>query len=392
MKKNLIILLLSFAAGGYAQDPSLKEILRSVEDRNPELRLARQQTAIQKQTDRTENNLQDPSVEYVYQWGTPTETGKSSELNVTQSFDFPTLYAERGKLSRERAVWYGYQYEGVRRDVLLRTQQLFYDLVLTNRKLELLQYRRELALELEKNASVYLDQGAINSIENRKLKLEFLNLRAEEVNLRADREKLLQQLSVLNGGVSVDVTETRFSGMPPLPAYTELRAEVLSDNTELRSLDQEKVVANKQLSVSRQQNLPSIELGYRRTTGLEEKFNGVIMGLSIPLFQNRGKVRQARMQQQYVDMQRESALSSMESALRTSYDEAVSLKELLDEYAGTLSGSDGYEALKRALAAHEITIIDYFTELSGLYQSDMNRLDLENRYYKMLAELYKNRL
>lgn len=392
MKKNLIILLLSFAAGGYAQDPSLKEILRSVEDRNPELRLARQQTAIQKQTDRTENNLQDPSVEYVYQWGTPTETGKSSELNVTQSFDFPTLYAERGKLSRERAVWYGYQYEGVRRDVLLRTQQLFYDLVLTNRKLELLQYRRELALELEKNASVYLDQGAINSIENRKLKLEFLNLRAEEVNLRADREKLLLQLSVLNGGVSVDVTETRFSGMPPLPAYTELRAEVLSDNTELRSLDQEKVVANKQLSVSRQQNLPSIELGYRRTTGLEEKFNGVIMGLSIPLFQNRGKVRQARMQQQYVDMQRESALSSMESALRTSYDEAVSLKKLLDEYAGTLSGSDGYEALKRALAAHEITIIDYFTELSGLYQSDMNRLDLENRYYKMLAELYKNRL
>lgn len=392
MKKNLIILLLSFAAGGYAQDPSLKEILRSVEDRNPELRLARQQTAIQKQTDRTENNLQDPSVEYVYQWGTPTETGKSSELNVTQSFDFPTLYAERGKLSRERAVWYGYQYEGVRRDVLLRTQQLFYDLVLTNRKLELLQYRRELALELEKNASVYLDQGAINSIENRKLKLEFLNLRAEEVNLRADREKLLQQLSVLNGGVSVDVTETRFSGMPPLPAYTELRAEVLSDNAELRSLDQEKVVANKQLSVSRQQNLPSIELGYRRTTGLEEKFNGVIMGLSIPLFQNRGKVRQARMQQQYVDMQRESALSSMESALRTSYDEAVSLKKLLDEYAGTLSGSDGYEALKRALAAHEITIIDYFTELSGLYQSDMNRLDLENRYYKMLAELYKNRL
>lgn len=391
MKKNLIILLLSFAAGGYAQDISLKKILQSVEDKNPELRMARQQTAIQKQTDRTENNLQDPSVEYVYQWGTPTEIGKSSELNVTQSFDFPTLYAERGKLSRERAVWYGYQYEGVRRDVLLRTQQLFYDLVLVNRKLELLQYRRQLALELEKNASVYLDQGAINSIESRKLKLEFLNLRTEEVNLRTDREKLLQQLSVLNGGISVDVVETRFSGMPPLPAYTELRAEILSDNAELRSLDQEKVVASKQLSVSRQQNLPSIELGYRRTTGLEEKFNGVIMGLSIPLFQNRGKVRQARMQQQYVDMQRESALSSMESALRTSYDEAVSLKKLLDEYAGTLSGSDGYEALKRALAAHEITIIDYFTELSGLYQSDMNRLDLENRYYKMLAELYKNR-
>ena len=391
MKKNLIILLLSFAAGGYAQDISLKKILQSVEDKNPELRMARQQTAIQKQTDRTENNLQDPSVEYVYQWGTPTEIGKSSELNVTQSFDFPTLYAERGKLSRERAVWYGYQYEGVRRDVLLRTQQLFYDLVLVNRKLELLQYRRQLALELEKNASVYLDQGAINSIESRKLKLEFLNLRTEEVNLRTDREKLLQQLSVVNGGISVDVVETRFSGMPPLPAYTELRAEILSDNAELRSLDQEKVVASKQLSVSRQQNLPSIELGYRRTTGLEEKFNGVIMGLSIPLFQNRGKVRQARMQQQYVDMQRESALSSMESALRTSYDEAVSLKKLLDEYAGTLSGSDGYEALKRALAAHEITIIDYFTELSGLYQSDMNRLDLENRYYKMLAELYKNR-
>ncbi len=391
MKKIFPIVCL-FVLSANAQTLSLKEVLKAVETNNKELRLTRQQAVVQKQTDRNENNMEDPGVEYVQQWGTPGEVGNASELNVTQGFEFPTVYAQRGKLARERAVLYDYQYDEVRRDVLLRTELLCYDLVLINRKLELLNHKKEQTRELAQDIQKTVDEGNLTAVDGRKLKMEFLNLRVEEVNLRADREKLIQELVTLNGGVAIEVIATRCDTPEALIPYETYCTEALGNDARLRSLVQEKKVADKEISVSRQQNLPSIELGYRRTTGFEEEFNGVIMGVSVPIFQNRGKVKQARLQRQLIDMQHEAERTSTENSLQTTYNEVAELKKLLDEYGETTLNDDWCDDLKQLLDAHELTTLDFFAELSVVHQSYITRLELENRYHKALAELYKHRL
>lgn len=390
MNKYILILFLFGAAGATAQPLPLNEILQAVETNNQELRLFRQQSAVQEQAERTENNLENPSIEYVYQWGTPGEVGNASEMNVTQAFDFPTLYAQRNKLWRERVALYGCQYQEQLRAVLLRAEQLYYDWVLINRKLELLLHEREQTAALHLHFQQSVEEGAITGLQGRKLKMELLNLQVSETTLRTDREKIRKELILLNGGVTVEVTATSYAPVPELMPFEWFQGVALENDPRLRSQKQAQRIADRELRVSKHQNLPSVELGYRRTTGFEEEFNGVIMGLSIPLFQNRGKVKQARLQRQLAQMQYDSEQLATTQALRTAYDEVVALKKLLDEYGAVSLDEDWCDELKRALDAHEITILEYFAELSVVHGSYTNRLELENRYYKALAELYKN--
>lgn len=390
MNKNIIILFLSVAIGADARQLRLEEVLQSVEMNNRELRVLRQQNAVQNQANRTENNLENPNVEYVHQWGTPGQAGNSSELNVTQSFDFPTLYAQRSKLSRERATLYEYQYQELRRDILLRAEQLSYDLVLINKRLELLWHEKEQIGMQHQDFEQSVEEGELTGLQGKKLKTELLNLHVGEVNLRTDREKILRELIVLNGGMEIDVTATSYAPVRELMPFEQFLAEVTDHDPRLRSQRQEQRIADREVRVSQHQNMPSVELGYRRTTGFEEEFNGVIMGLSVPLFQNRGKVKQARLQRQLAEMQYESQRSSVTNGLRASYDEVVALKKLLDKYGEVSLDEDWCGELKKAFDAHDITIIEYFSELSLVHGTYINRLELENRYYKALAELYKN--
>ncbi|MEG2332957.1 MAG: TolC family protein, partial [Bacteroides sp.] len=48
--------------------------------------------------------------------------------------------------------------------------------------------------------------------------------------------------------------------------------------------------------------------------------------------------------------------------------------------------------LKQALAGGQINMIEYFVELSVVYQSRQNYLLLENQYQKAVARIYKGLL
>ena len=50
------------------------------------------------------------------------------------------------------------------------------------------------------------------------------------------------------------------------------------------------------------------------------------------------------------------------------------------------------ERLQQALTGGQISMIEYFVEVSVIYQSRMNYLQLENQYQKALALLFKARL
>ena len=48
--------------------------------------------------------------------------------------------------------------------------------------------------------------------------------------------------------------------------------------------------------------------------------------------------------------------------------------------------------LKQALVGGQISMIEYFVEVSVVYQSKTNLLQLENQYQKAMARIYKNEL
>lgn len=131
-----------FTAGMQAQ--SIDEVLRQIEQNNKELQSQQHATRAAQLEVQTQNNLEDPSVEYSPFYTKGITGMSSSELVVTQGFDFPTLYAARsrsGKLQREALHR---QYEATRRDILLNAKNLCLDLVMLNKQQGLLEERKRM--------------------------------------------------------------------------------------------------------------------------------------------------------------------------------------------------------------------------------------------------------
>ena len=120
--KFYIIVFLLFCAGNLAAQNNIESILRSIEKNNKELQASEQLTLSKKLEAATENTLPDPNVSYERKWGKPASIGKTGELSVSQSFDFPSVYVHKNQLYDLKSDLYDQQKQIIRQQVLLNAK------------------------------------------------------------------------------------------------------------------------------------------------------------------------------------------------------------------------------------------------------------------------------
>ena len=407
MKRILILAVaLALTAKGHAQE-GMEAILQQIARNNKALQANTQLIASQKLESKATNNLANPTLSYSHLWDSDEKNITVGELVISQSFDFPSLYATRNRVSRLKSTALDAQSAAVRQQVLLQAQQLCLDIVLLHQQQQLLDERLKNAEELAQMYAERLKTGDANALETNKINLELLNVRTESRTNATTLQNKLKELTALNGNLPLvpgrpqpepampgpealgltDYTPT------PLPAdFTPVLNELLAADPALQALQHESAAARKQVSVSKQGWLPQLELGYRRNTETRHPLNGIVVGFSFPLFENRHQVKMAKSQALNVDYQKEDALLQASSALWQLYDEARSLQQSIDEYKETFARQRDLSLLRKALEGGEISMIEYFVEVSVVYQSKANLLLLENQYQKVMAQMYKSRL
>lgn len=393
MKRIIIIssVLLAFIGGVQAQN-GIDQVLRNIETNNKGLQANAQLIASQKLEAKTENNLADPTLSYAHLWGAKDKNETIGELVISQSFDFPSLYVTRNKLNRLKSGAFDSQADVFRQDMLLQAKEICLDIIMLRQQKQILEERLRNAEELSKLYAKRLQTGDANTLETNKINLELLNVRTEASLNETTLRNRLQELNALNGNIPVVFEETKYP-TTPLPAdYQILKSEVMASDRTLTALGNESLVARKQISVNKSQWLPKLELGYRRNTETGTPFNGVVVGFSFPLFENRNKVKVAKAQALNIDLQKQNATLQVESELAQLYREAKSLHASMEEYQKTFQSQQDLELLKQALTGGQISMIEYFVEISVLYQSHLNYLQLENQYQKAMARIYKSNL
>lgn len=396
MKRTIITLsaglVLSMAQ---AQTGNIETILRSIEQNNKELQADGQLAKANALEARTDNNLPDPTVNYSYQFGSPQELGKTGELTVTQGFDFPTLYGARSKVNKLKTEAFDNQHGAFRRQLLLTAKELCLDLVLLNQERALLGHRLKNAEELFALYELRLKTGDANILETNKIRLELMTVQTEAATNESARKTKLQELIAMNGNQPLEFADAdyrlRADFTDRVGNIEELRREVIASDLDLLALQSQSEAARKQVTVSKSGWLPKLEVGYRRNTGEGELFNGFTVGGSLPLFENRNKVKVARAQSIAAELQKESAYQKAESGLVSLYTELEQLQGSMKAYNNGLM-DETLVLLKKALTARQISMIEYFTEVETIYQSKLAYMQLENRYQKLLAQVYKNRL
>ncbi len=393
MKRYLIIATLITATLSATAQTSIEDVLSSVETNNKELQANRQLITAQKLASKLDNNLPDPSVSYVHQYGNREGMGIQGELVASQSFDFPSVYVQRHKLAKAKGESYDRQGAEVRQQILLQAKEVCLDLVFLNQQKSLLDQRRQNAEQLAALYEMRLKNGDASILETNKINLELLNAKNEARMNEAARVAKLHELATLNGGVAIHFTDTVYQPVETPQSFVDLQQEAVPANRQLLALQGEKSAALRQLGVSKSLWLPGFELGYRLNTATGgERFNGFLVGITIPLFSNRNNVKQAKAQSLYTDLQIESTTTTVENELLQLYNQSVALKTSIDEYQSVLKSQNNLALLNKAIQSGQISMIEYFVDVTTLYQSMQNYMQLQNEYQKVMAQLYKHQL
>lgn len=409
MKKKHILFaaLLALNAQTFqAQEVGINGILQQIEQNNPALKANEQSIRAQKVENKTNNNLPDPSVSYSHLWDSKESDRTVGELVVSQGFDFPSLYVTRGKMNRLKNQALDASARSFRQQILLQAQSTCLDIIMLSQQHELLEQRLKNAEELDAVFKKRLENGDANILETNKIHLELLNVRTEvRLNQTALQSKIKELLALndnqpLNPGRPLYNKETTakalgltsYPAVPLPPDFQPVCTELLALCPDIQTLTHQNQAARKELSANRQNWIPKFELGYRRNTESGHPLNGVLVGFSIPLFQNKGKVKIAKAQSQNVAYQLDNAKLTAQTTLWNLYEEASNLHQSITEYKETLAQQRNLELLKRALLGGEINLIEYFVEVATVFDSQNNLIQLENRYQQVMAQIYQNKL
>ena len=387
-------LLLSASCGSLrAQSTeSIDSVLAAVERNNLELRALQQNNEASRLEIQSQNNLQqDISVSYSPFFTRGYDGVSSSELVVSMGFDFPSQYVSRSKSGKLQNQALDMQYALQRRDILLQAQLLCLDLVRLNQEKELLDTRMANADELLTLMEKRFTEGGANIIEVNKVKMERMNVRTLAAQNEATRQNILQSLRAMNGNVPVELLAAEYPAVQEIANYDEFYAEVMATDAGILSAEASVDAAAQEIKVNKQNWLPKFEVGYRRNTAMAEASHGFLVGASLPLFSSRNKTKIAEARHTAAQSELENARLQAETQIQSRYNELLQIRSAVQTYDAPLMHST-LDALKSAVLAGQMSIIDYYVEADNVYGNLSTYLSLENQYRKLLAEAYRNRL
>lgn len=388
-RKHIIIGCTLIALSAPAQD--IDTVLQAVEQNNKALQALQSANEAAKLEAQTSNALGNFSVQYSPFFMPDVNGISSSELVVSQGFDFPTLYAARHKSNRLKGEAFDMQYLAARRDVLLQAKLLCLDLVRLNREKTLLDERSRNADELLTFFEKRLQEGDASIIEVNKVKMERMTVQTEVAQNNAAHRTALQSLLAMNGNLPLEFSLAEYPATEPVADLAALHDRIMATDAILQAADATLRAAAKDVNVNKQNWLPKLEVGYRRNTSLNEASNGFLAGISLPLFSNRRQVKIAKAQSISAQLQLDDARLQTEARIQSQFNELQQLREALQAYDLPLM-KQTLHFLKEAVLGGQLSAIDYYIEADAVYRNMQAYMTLENQYQKVLAEIYKNEL
>ena len=392
MRRYLIatIVALSVCNAAFAAD-ILGDVLKQIAANN----LTLQSIAHDNRADvldlKAANTLAGPSVEYSPFFGNGYSGVAESELVVSQEMEFPTKYAARNKQAQMQQTVGEQLLAKQRRDILLQAQLLCIDIIRLNQTLAMLKERLANSEKLLQMYEKRMEAGDANALELNKVKLDCMEVRTLVNESQGERTALVQQLQQLNGGKPIDVTTIELPDFPKITDFESYRTLALATDADVAVAKTALRAADMNLKVQKNEWLPNISLGYRRNTEQGEAINGVLVGVSFPLYSNSRQMKAARERKESAELQVAQAKHEAVATLRASYEQLQGLQQVIDHSDVKLL-QESLTLFAKALQQGEITALAYYVEINSIYEKLQRHIDLHCQSVKLLAELHKNDL
>lgn len=386
--KTIVITILAVLMGTtlLAQN-SVGRVLSTIEENNTTLKALRETATAQKLENRTGIYLANPEVGFNYLWGKPGDIGNRTDISVTQTFDIPTIMGMKSSVSNGKNDLLEWQYKADRMNIMLEAKQYCIELVYYNALKRELDLRMQHAETIAKGYKDRLERGDANRLEYNKVQLNLTTVQGELSRVDVEQSALLSQLKRLNGGIDIMLDDSQYAEAQLPLNFEEWYGQAEQKNPLLAYVKQEIEVGKSQVRLSKSSNWPTFSAGYMSEKVIGQQFQGLSFGVSIPLWENKNRVKQAKAAVAAAELREADSKQQLYSQLQTLYNRASGLRIIANKYRQSLATVNNTQLLKKALDAGEISLLDYIVEI-GLYYTTINQaLEAERDYQKALAEL-----
>lgn len=391
MKRFLIAVSFVLMAFTASADNSVDDVLKQIAQNNLTLRALQHDNEADVLDIKAENSLDGLSVEYSPFFRSGYSGVAESELVVSQEIQFPTKYADRNKQAMMQKSVGGKMYEKNRRDILFEAEQLCLDIIRLNMTMTMLDQRLKNSETLHQMYDKRMAAGDANILEVNKVKLDCMEVQTMVSEAQNERMLLLQQLQQLNGGKPVTIDSEKFPEFQPIKDFESYKALYLASDADIQMAETMLKSADMNVKMQKREWLPNISFGYRRNTEQKEGVNGLMVGVSFPLYSNSKRIKAARERRQSAELQVEQARKDAESQLQSGYQQLVGLQQVLD-HSDVKMMQESIVLFSKALQHGEINALDYYTEVNSIYEKLQRHIDIHCQSAKLHAVLHKNEL
>ena len=373
---------------------SLDEVIAVARENNPRLKVAKWQREQQVTLKASSWNL--PKVEVGMEYGHNNGIyNNDSRFTISQQMAFPTVYAKQKQLANAKVRESDHWYTQIENELIRDVKLAWNGLLLAQAKAQLLLIQDSLFQGFSEVAALRLKTGESATLEKISAMSQIAEIKLMMQQNETDKNThQLQLSSLLHTEVKVAIVRARYEKIKLTLDATDVQ------NNPMIELREEQVdMAKLRHEAKRAQALPDITFGYFNQSfngpgqtidgqntfySASDRFGGVIVGLSVPLF----GLRATRAHIQAAEVRKKESLAQMqweENRLN------AQLKVLREKHQTTLQNCAYYEQhiLPMAHLVDEQTASALTTGAIGYLESTQaynQVLEMKLRYYELVND------
>lgn len=384
----LLLALLPLAMGATT---TFDEVLSEVMSNNLTARAEASRSQVQVENILGENTLEAPEIEFSRVWGTKAEFGNKWGLSVSQSFDWPGVYAARREAARTAKIASQYLTESTVIDLRQEVRTLLIDIIHNSQLIDMQTELVNRMNQMEEHYKKASEAGAETRLDYNKTVIERIAVHRELHSLEAQREALLAELEALNAGKDIDGLVKRLgSDYPITPAVNEstISEDIIKQRDPQYAAALASVEAAKSMvKVEKRSRIPGFSVGFAHETEGDEHFNGFAVGMTLPIWGRKHQIKASTFEAEAALMEAEMALARRMAEMKGDLKQLKALRTVMEEYEPVINDKANYELLRKALSAGQISFLTFIEETNYFIAARRDYLDTVYEYNLVLTRL-----
>ncbi len=393
------LLLLGFfllAASYGKDDPMLASLIDEALKNSPEIQASSARIEAAHQRIPQAGSLPDPQFSFGYQnegfdrYTYGQEQGSQWMFSASQQFYFPGKRALKEEMVRYDAESLEAMHELIKLKTVARVKELYYDLFLAYKNIDLISGKRELFIRIEDLTLARYSAGKAMQQDVLMAQTEkYMLLEKEEMF----KQKILSLAAMLNAAIGRSKGQLERPNDPiyqPFPLEIDAAIDLaLKNSPEIRSRNKMIEVADTRLKMAQKEYFPDFTIGggyYNRSGDFKDMWS-LTATINIPLYFN-SKQRPATLEAKANIYQAKQELESVKlmigAALRDNYSMLRSSEKLMAIYKNGLIPKNSQD-IEQALAGYSTGR----TEAVNIISRVKTLLDYEALYWSQFVEREK---